>query len=134
MASYSKRCPRSSLRKKTLCSLHTLGAAYPVMRHRIQEEQNSQLHQCENVKTYNLEEAGILNLNIFYSLRSQMISQEDYNFIVAFDNADAANREALLKDNRSQCARTFLNLLGHVSKDQTIQYILIMIDDMLQVC
>jgi hypothetical protein len=25
-------------------------------------------------------------------------------------------------------------LLGHVSKDQTIQYILIMIDDMLQVC
>jgi len=104
------------------------------MRHRIQEEQNSQLHQCENVKTYNLEEAGILNLNIFYSLRSQMISQEDYNFIVAFDNADAANREALLKDNRSQCARTFLNLLGHVSKDQTIQYILIMIDDMLQVC
>jgi len=64
--------------------------------------------------------------------QSQMISQEDYNFIVAFDNADAANREALLKDNRSQCAKTFLNLLGHVSKDQTIQYILIMIDDMLQ--
>ncbi|XP_066992570.1 V-type proton ATPase subunit H isoform X1 [Anabrus simplex] len=65
-------------------------------------------------------------------LQSQMISQEDYNFIVAFDNADAATREALLRENRSQCAKTFLNLLGHVSKDQTIQYILIMIDDMLQ--
>lgn len=64
--------------------------------------------------------------------QSQMISQDDYNFIVAFDNADAASRDALLKDNRSQCAKTFLNLLGHVSKDQTIQYILIMIDDMLQ--
>jgi V-type H+-transporting ATPase subunit H len=63
-----------------------------------------------------------------------MISQEDYTFIVAFDNADAASREGLLRDNRSQCAKTFLNLLGHVSKDQTIQYILIMIDDMLQVC
>jgi V-ATPase subunit H. len=63
-----------------------------------------------------------------------MISQDDYNFIVAFDNADTASRDALLKDNRSQCAKTFLNLLGHVSKDQTIQYILIMIDDMLQVC
>jgi V-type H+-transporting ATPase subunit H len=63
-----------------------------------------------------------------------MISQEDYNFIVAFDNADTASRGALLQDNRSQCAKTFLNLLGHVSKDQTIQYILIMIDDMLQVC
>ena len=61
-----------------------------------------------------------------------MISQEDYTFIVAFDNADAAGRETLLRDNRSQCAKTFLNLLGHVSKDQTIQYILIMIDDMLQ--
>ncbi|KAJ9601335.1 hypothetical protein L9F63_000473 [Diploptera punctata] len=65
-------------------------------------------------------------------LQSQMISQEDYNFIVAFDNADVAGRETLLRDNRSQCAKTFLNLLGHVSKDQTIQYILIMIDDMLQ--
>ncbi|XP_069705696.1 V-type proton ATPase subunit H isoform X1 [Periplaneta americana] len=65
-------------------------------------------------------------------LQSQMISQEDYSFIVAFDNADAAGREALLRDNRNQCAKTFLNLLGHVSKDQTIQYILIMIDDMLQ--
>ncbi|GFG31769.1 hypothetical protein Cfor_04208 [Coptotermes formosanus] len=64
--------------------------------------------------------------------QSQMISQEDYNFIVAFDNADTASRGALLQDNRSQCAKTFLNLLGHVSKDQTIQYILIMIDDMLQ--
>lgn len=63
-----------------------------------------------------------------------MISQEDYTFIVAFDNADAASREAQLQDNRSQCAKTFLNLLGHVSKDQTIQYILVMIDDMLQVC
>lgn len=65
--------------------------------------------------------------------RSQMISQEDYNFIVAFDNADANGREEILKENRAQCAKTFLNLLGHVSKDQTIQYILIMIDDMLQV-
>ncbi|XP_046991432.1 V-type proton ATPase subunit H isoform X1 [Schistocerca americana] len=65
-------------------------------------------------------------------LQSQMISQEDYSFIVAFDNADAQAREKLLKDNRNQAAKTFLNLLGHVSKDQTIQYILIMIDDMLQ--
>lgn len=63
-----------------------------------------------------------------------MITQEDYNFITAFDNADAATREALLREKRSQCAKTFLNLLEHVSKDQTIQYVLVMIDDMLQVC
>lgn len=67
--------------------------------------------------------------------QSQMISNEDYNFIVAFDAADAAGREKMLKDpaQRMQCARTFLSLLGHVSKDQTLQYILTMIDDMLQV-
>ena len=32
-----------------------------------------------------------------------------------------------------QCAKTFLSLMGHISKDQTVQYILTMIDDMLQV-
>uniref|UniRef100_A0A1B6L9K5 ATPase V1 complex subunit H C-terminal domain-containing protein n=1 Tax=Graphocephala atropunctata TaxID=36148 RepID=A0A1B6L9K5_9HEMI len=65
-------------------------------------------------------------------LQSQMITQEDFSFITAFDNADAAGRENLLKEKRTQCAKTFLNLLEHVSKDQTIQYVLVMIDDMLQ--
>ncbi|XP_072385630.1 V-type proton ATPase subunit H isoform X3 [Diabrotica undecimpunctata] len=64
--------------------------------------------------------------------QSQMISQEDYNFIVAFDVTDSVKREALLKNDRNQCAQTFLNLLGHVSKDQTLQYILVLVDDMLQ--
>ncbi|KAB0793326.1 hypothetical protein PPYR_12946 [Photinus pyralis] len=64
--------------------------------------------------------------------QSQMISQEDHKFITAFDVSDSAAREKLLKTDRNQCARTFLNLLGHVSKDQTLQYILILIDDMLQ--
>ncbi|XP_051153958.1 V-type proton ATPase subunit H isoform X1 [Leptopilina boulardi] len=64
--------------------------------------------------------------------QSQMILKEDYDFIAAFDTSDAEAREAKLKENPSQAAKTFLNLLGHVSKDQTIQYILIMIDDMLQ--
>lgn len=62
-----------------------------------------------------------------------MISQEDHKFIVAFDVPDGAAREKLLKADSYQCARTFLNLLGHVSKDQTLQYILVLIDDMLQV-
>lgn len=62
-----------------------------------------------------------------------MITDEDFNFITAFDSVDAAGREALLTDKRTQCAKTFLNLLEHVSKDQTIQYVLVMIDDMLQV-
>lgn len=62
-----------------------------------------------------------------------MISQEDYKFIVAFDVPDSAEREELLKNNRLQCAKTFLSLLGHISKDQTLQYILVLLDDMLQV-
>ncbi|KAG1671953.1 V-type proton ATPase subunit H [Nymphon striatum] len=67
-------------------------------------------------------------------LQSQMLSQEDYNFIVAIDNATPDKCESILssKDHRMQCAKTFMNLLGHISKDQTIQYILTMIDDMLQ--
>lgn len=62
-----------------------------------------------------------------------MITQEDFNFISAFDKTDAAGREKVLKENRAQCAKTFLNLLGHLSKDQTVQYTLILIDDMIQV-
>ncbi|CAH1180322.1 unnamed protein product [Phaedon cochleariae] len=64
--------------------------------------------------------------------QSQMISQEDFNFIVAFDVQNSAKRESLLHSERHQCAQTFLNLLGHVSKDQTLQYILVLLDDMLQ--
>lgn len=62
-----------------------------------------------------------------------MISQEDYKFIVALDIQDSKKRELLLAQDRLQCAKTFLNLLGHVSKDQTLQYILVLVDDMLQV-
>jgi len=47
--------------ENTLFFAH-LGATYAVMWHHIQEEQNSQLHHCENVKTYNLQEASILTL------------------------------------------------------------------------
>lgn len=43
------------------------------------------------------------------------------------------NRDALLASQRYQVARTFMNLLGHISKDQTIQYILTLVDDILSV-
>lgn len=66
--------------------------------------------------------------------QGQMISNDDFTFIVAFDSSTPQERGNILKDQHSriQGAKTFLNLLGHISKDQTIQYILIMIDDMLQ--
>lgn len=59
-----------------------------------------------------------------------MISQEDFSVISALDSD---KRGPLIQENPTQCAKTLLNLLSHVSKDQTIQYILVLIDDMLQV-
>uniref|UniRef100_A0A2R5L869 V-type proton ATPase subunit H n=1 Tax=Ornithodoros turicata TaxID=34597 RepID=A0A2R5L869_9ACAR len=65
-------------------------------------------------------------------LQSQMISEEDYKFIVEFDQGSLESRAILLQQQRLQCARTFFNLLVQISKDQTIQYLLIMLDEMLQ--
>lgn len=62
--------------------------------------------------------------------QSQMISNEDFACITAIDSDRKA---AYLKDNQYQSAKTFLNLLSHVSKDTTIQYLLVMIDDLLTV-
>lgn len=61
-------------------------------------------------------------------MQSQMISQEDYHCITALDKSKAG----YLQSNPSQAVKTLLNLLSHVSKDSTIQYILVMIDDLLQ--
>nr|XP_029720318.1 V-type proton ATPase subunit H-like isoform X1 [Aedes albopictus] len=63
--------------------------------------------------------------------QSQMISQEDYACVSSLDK-DKKSQAQYLQENPGQCAKTFLNLLSHVSKDQTIQYILVMIDDLLQ--
>lgn len=60
--------------------------------------------------------------------QSQMISNEDYQCISALDSE---KRGQYVKDNSYQSAKTFLNLLSHVSKDTTIQYLLVMIDDLL---
>lgn len=65
-------------------------------------------------------------------VQSHMMSQEEYTVIVALDKATPESRSALLKQQRLQSAKTLLNLLVNVSKDQTVQYILIMIDEMLQ--
>ncbi|KAK2147227.1 hypothetical protein LSH36_563g03027 [Paralvinella palmiformis] len=65
-------------------------------------------------------------------LQGQMISQEDYLVITKLDNATPELRAQLLREKPYQCAKTFVNLMGHISKDQTVQYTLTMIDDILQ--
>lgn len=69
-----------------------------------------------------------LNINWASYMQSQMISQEDYQHISALDRS----RAAYMTSNPTQSVRTLLNLLSHVSKDTTIQYILVMVDDLLQ--
>lgn len=65
-------------------------------------------------------------------LQGQMISPEDFGVISRLDNSGPAQKNALLTEKPYQCAKTFLTLMGHISKDQTVQYILTMIDDLLQ--
>ncbi|KAI8041998.1 hypothetical protein M5D96_003298, partial [Drosophila gunungcola] len=53
-------------------------------------------------------------------MQSQMISEEDYKAISALDKSRASH----LAQNSSQVVKTLLNLVSHLSKDSTIQYIL----------
>ncbi|CAH2984110.1 unnamed protein product [Chilo suppressalis] len=61
-------------------------------------------------------------------LQSQMITQRDHDFIV---NLDQRGQKDLPGKNPEVCAEVFLNLLTHISKDHTIQYVLVLIDDIL---
>ncbi|XP_017032080.1 V-type proton ATPase subunit H isoform X4 [Drosophila kikkawai] len=61
-------------------------------------------------------------------MQSQMISEEDYKAISALDKS----RASYLAQNSSQVVKTLLNLVSHLSKDSTIQYILVLLDDLLQ--
>uniref|UniRef100_A0A3B5MY05 V-type proton ATPase subunit H n=1 Tax=Xiphophorus couchianus TaxID=32473 RepID=A0A3B5MY05_9TELE len=65
-------------------------------------------------------------------LQSQMISTEDCEFIKKFEKANSEEKQVILTKEGHQCAKTFLNLMAHISKEQTVQYILTLIDDTLQ--
>ncbi|XP_060756288.1 V-type proton ATPase subunit H-like isoform X2 [Neoarius graeffei] len=65
-------------------------------------------------------------------LQGQMISGEDCEFIKKFEVAHSEQKQAILTNEGQQCAKTFLNLMAHISKEQTVQYILTMIDDTLE--
>ncbi|XP_077989685.1 V-type proton ATPase subunit H-like [Glandiceps talaboti] len=66
-------------------------------------------------------------------MQGQMISQEEFQFIREYDNATSSEqRDQILTRYGPSAAKIFLSLMGHISKDQTVQYILTMVDDMLQ--
>lgn len=60
-----------------------------------------------------------------------MISQDVFDFISAYDVTDAKGQ--FLNSNRSRAAKAFFSLLEHISKESTIQYVLVLIDDLLTV-
>ncbi|RUS76514.1 hypothetical protein EGW08_015739 [Elysia chlorotica] len=72
------------------------------------------------------------NVNWKSYLQGQMISQEVYNFISQFDRASAETRAKLLQDNPFQFVVVFRMLMEGISRDQTLQYVLTMLDDVLQ--
>ncbi|VDK77408.1 unnamed protein product [Onchocerca ochengi] len=65
-------------------------------------------------------------------LRSQMIVQEDYDFITAYEALKTKqDRDVFLENNKNQCARTMINLITTVAKDQNVRYVLTLMDDMI---
>ncbi|KAB0393432.1 hypothetical protein E2I00_010569 [Balaenoptera physalus] len=66
-------------------------------------------------------------------LQGQMISSEDCEFIQRFEmKRSLEEKQEMLQTEGSQCAKTFINLMTHISKEQTVQYILTVVDDTLQ--
>ncbi|MQI27712.1 hypothetical protein EI009_25770, partial [Escherichia coli] len=67
--------------------------------------------------------------------RSQMIQEDDYNFITSFENAKSKEeRDQVLAANNAngQAAKTMANLITQGAKDQNVRYVLTLFDDMLQ--
>ena len=83
-------------------------------------------------KTWLGQKVPFLTQNSILRCRSQMIAKEDFDFISRFDGANASTRAGLIQQDPLQLPKTFMNLLSQISKDLTIQYLLTLLDDLLQ--
>ncbi|XP_050549023.1 V-type proton ATPase subunit H isoform X2 [Daktulosphaira vitifoliae] len=93
-------------------------------------EENIDMFAATSVLQQQAAEIRNLKLNWLSYLKSQMISQEVYDFISAYD-AERNERGQILINNRDKAAEAFFRLLENVSKESTIQYVLVLIDDLL---
>ena len=67
-------------------------------------------------------------------LRSELIPQEEYNFIIAYEAAKTkAERDEVLSRDPNNTAKCIIGLITDVAKDVLIRYVLTLLDDMLQV-
>jgi len=72
------------------------------------------------------------NVNWKSYLQGQMISEDVYKFISTFDKATPDTRKVMLRENPSQFVVVFRMLMEGISRDQTLQYVLTLLDDVLQ--
>lgn len=66
-----------------------------------------------------------------YCKAALIIDNDELAIIQAFDKADTAGRAALLESNGAKHASVFIKLLSKISKVETLQYIVTLIDDFL---
>lgn len=66
--------------------------------------------------------------------QGQMITKDDYEFISHFDQLNTEARAKYLADpnNRNQCAKSFLTLMSKLFKQQTLRYLLTLMDECLR--
>ncbi|KAF7253121.1 hypothetical protein EG68_08615 [Paragonimus skrjabini miyazakii] len=66
-------------------------------------------------------------------VQGQIINTEQFNFITRLDNASTPEaRDRVIHEDRQLTARVFVFILNRISKEQTLQYILTLLDDILQ--
>ena len=63
--------------------------------------------------------------------KSQMICEKDFNVISVFDVLAKEKNYEMVKSNPEEVLSTIFSLLGHLSKDLTVQYLLTLLDDMI---
>lgn len=59
-----------------------------------------------------------------------MISDRDFKLITAYEKVTLDNRSEFVQEHSNELAETFLTMLSNVAKDDTIQYILCLIDEL----
>ncbi|XP_076437697.1 V-type proton ATPase subunit H-like [Babylonia areolata] len=65
-------------------------------------------------------------------LQGQMISHDVFDFMKRFDHSSPEDRKDLINQNPTKFAEVFRQLIDRIAKDQTLQYILTLLDDALQ--
>jgi V-type H+-transporting ATPase subunit H len=65
-------------------------------------------------------------------MTARLISDTDLQLLRRYDKRDPAQRAALLAEGGAQTLAALLSVLRNVTKDETVQYVLALLDDMLE--